>query len=261
MNAVNKTLYIPLYSKAYVSKKGIILYDPKALQIWDSVDFDLPKKCKSKNLCYYMAMRSSVFDKFVVDKLKHNPDAVVLHIGCGLDSRNLRVNSINTPWYDVDFKDVIKQRMNYFHQTLCYSMLEGDARDNAWLDIIPHNKTAIVVLEGVSMYLSLQDINSLFDRLSQHFEHLHILVDCYTEFAVKASKYKNPVNELGVGKVYGFDDPKALAQDTDVTFVCEHSLTPDYLMKQLKAIERLVFHKIYAGTVSKKFYRLYEFKK
>ena len=30
MNNVNKTLYIPLYGKAYVSKKGIILPDKKA---------------------------------------------------------------------------------------------------------------------------------------------------------------------------------------------------------------------------------------
>lgn len=30
MDNVNKTLYIPLYGKAYVSKKGIILQDKKA---------------------------------------------------------------------------------------------------------------------------------------------------------------------------------------------------------------------------------------
>ena len=36
MNNVNKTLYIPLYGKAYVSKKGIILSDKKAEQIWEA---------------------------------------------------------------------------------------------------------------------------------------------------------------------------------------------------------------------------------
>ena len=36
MNNVNKTLYIPLYGKAYVSKKGIILNDKKAEEIWSS---------------------------------------------------------------------------------------------------------------------------------------------------------------------------------------------------------------------------------
>ncbi len=33
MNATNKTLYIPLYGKSLVSKKGILLHDPKAEEI------------------------------------------------------------------------------------------------------------------------------------------------------------------------------------------------------------------------------------
>ena len=33
MNNVNKTLYIPLYGKAYVSKRGLFLHDAKAEEI------------------------------------------------------------------------------------------------------------------------------------------------------------------------------------------------------------------------------------
>lgn len=39
MNNANKTLYIPLYGKAYVSKKRIILEDKKAEQIWKQEGF------------------------------------------------------------------------------------------------------------------------------------------------------------------------------------------------------------------------------
>lgn len=34
VNEVNKTLYISLYGKAYVTEKGILLHDPKAKEIW-----------------------------------------------------------------------------------------------------------------------------------------------------------------------------------------------------------------------------------
>ena len=44
MNNVNKTLYIPLYGKAYVSKKGVILHDEKAEKIWDAEGFELKIK-------------------------------------------------------------------------------------------------------------------------------------------------------------------------------------------------------------------------
>lgn len=48
MDGVNKTLYIPLYGKSYVSKKGIILKDEKAEEIWEKEQFKLKRKSKSK---------------------------------------------------------------------------------------------------------------------------------------------------------------------------------------------------------------------
>ena len=62
MDSVNKTLYIPLYGKSYVSKKGIILKDEKAEEIWDKEQFKLKGKSKSKWLSYYMGIRAAVFD-------------------------------------------------------------------------------------------------------------------------------------------------------------------------------------------------------
>ena len=85
MNNVNKTLYIPLYGKAYVSKKGIILEDKKAEEIWDAEGFELKGKSKSKWLAYYMGMRSFVFDQWLVEKRKANKEAVILHLGCGME--------------------------------------------------------------------------------------------------------------------------------------------------------------------------------
>ena len=41
MNEINKTLYIPLYGKSYVGKKGIILQDKKAEEIWEKEKFPL----------------------------------------------------------------------------------------------------------------------------------------------------------------------------------------------------------------------------
>ena len=45
-----------------------------------------------------MAMRARIFDDWVCDMLKKNPNAIVLHIGCGLDSRFLRVTEKYQTW-------------------------------------------------------------------------------------------------------------------------------------------------------------------
>lgn len=62
MNEVNRTLYIPLYGKAQISKRGIILRDIKAEDIWEKEQFPLHGKARSKWLTYFMAMRARVFD-------------------------------------------------------------------------------------------------------------------------------------------------------------------------------------------------------
>ena len=103
MNSVNKTLYIPLYGKSYVSKRGIFLDDKKAEEIWEAEGFALKGKSKSKWLAYYMGVRSAVFDEWVKKQVADVQDAVVIHIGCGMDSRVLRVGTINQKWYDIDF--------------------------------------------------------------------------------------------------------------------------------------------------------------
>ena len=254
MDSVNKTLYIPLYGKSYVSKKGIILHDEKAEEIWAAEGFPLKGKSASKWLAYYMGMRSAVYDRWLAEKLEEDHRAVVLHIGCGMDSRVLRLGDREQLWFDVDFPEVIHQRRKYYEETDHYKMICGDLREKNWLEQIPSGK-AIVVLEGISMYLRPEELKAAFENLYGHFENVQILMDCYTEFAAKASKYKNPINDVGVTEVFGMDDPNVLPG-----YVREHEMTPQDLISQLQGMERKIFATLYAGRTAHKMYRLYEYR-
>lgn len=260
MNNVNKTLYIPLYGKAYVSKRGIILEDKKAEEIWAAEGFALKGKSKSKWLAYYMGIRSAVFDDWVRQQIADTEEAVVIHIGCGMDSRVLRVNTLSHKWYDVDFPDVIQERKRYYRESAGYRMIPGDVRNCGWLQSIPEKKRAIVVMEGVSMYLTTQELQSFTTNLCAHFEQIAFLMDCYTVLAAKLSKYKNPINDVGVTEVYGIDHPECL-QHGDFSYVSEHAMTPPKYIDALRGFEKYIFRKLYAGSFSKKLYRLFEYQK
>lgn len=260
MNSINKTLYIPLYGKSYVSKKGLFLEDKKAEEIWAAEGFALKGKSKSKWLAYYMGVRAAVFDEWVKQQMITTPDAVIIHIGCGMDSRVIRVKAKNHKWYDVDFPKVIEERKRYYSETDDYQMIAGDVRTCGWLKAIDKNKSAIVLMEGVSMYLTADEMQNLADSLCSHFENIMLLVDAYTSFAAKTSKRRNPINEVGVTEVYGIDHPQVY-QTNKLTFVKEHTMIPQKYIKELKGFERFIFAKLYAGRFSKKLYRLYEYKK
>ena len=259
MDSVNKTLYIPLFGKSYVSKRGIILNDPKAEEIWAEEGFPLKGKSASKWLSYYMGMRAAVFDRWVEKQLKEMPDATVLHFGCGMDSRVLRAGGAECQWYDVDFPAVIAERRKYFQETGSYHMIAADVREPDFLENIHGDKT-IVVMEGISMYLQREELLQLLSSLCSRFSQVSLLMDCYTEFAAKASKYKNPINEVGVTEVTGLDEPR-LVEDSGFTFLREHDMTPPDLIDQLQGMEKTVFKKLYAGAIARKMYRLYEYRK
>lgn len=259
MDSVNKTLYIPLYGKALVSQKGIILNDKKAEEIWACEGFSLKRKSKSKWLAYYMAMRSRVFDDWVSEQLSLTPNATVLHLGCGLDGRVLRVSS-KTLWFDVDFPSVIQERKHHYAENENYKMLAYDIIGDALLTEVPNGEKAVVVLEGVSMYIENSALKRLLKNLASKFKSLAVLVDCYTPFAVKMTKIKNPVNDVGVKNVYGIENPSVLESE-EVEFLLEREITPLYLINELTGLEKFVFKNLYAGKTSKKLYKLYEYKK
>ena len=258
MDNVNQTLYIPLYGKSVVSKKGIILRDPRAEEIWEAEGFPLKGKSRSKWLAYYMAMRAAAFDRWLGEKLDENPGAVVLHIGCGMDSRILRVGDRAEAWFDVDFPEVIGQRKRYFEESATYRMISGDLRDGEFLKQVPGG-TGIIVMEGVSMYLKPEELKQALERIRAHFDRVYLLMDCYSVFAAKASRYKNPIRDVGVTKVYGMDDPRLLSGG-GLEFVREADMTPADLIGQLEGVEQSIFRKLYAGRMAGKMYRLYEFR-
>ena len=259
MNSVNKTLYIPLYGKAFVSRKGLFLEDKKAEEIWKTEGFPLRGKSKSKWLAYYLGVRAAVFDGLVREKLAAMPDAAVLHIGCGMDSRALRVGTAQHKWYDVDFPEVISERKKYFTETEQYRMLSGDLRKGDWLQAVPE-KRAVVVMEGVSMYVKPEELKAFMQVLSAHFREIVLLADFYSVFAAKMSKYKNPINEVGVSTVYGVDDPR-LFEAGGWRFAKQHNMTPQRLIGELHGLEQTIFKRLYAGDFSKKLYKMFEYKK
>ncbi|MCR5623341.1 MAG: class I SAM-dependent methyltransferase [Treponema sp.] len=261
MNEVNKTLFIPLYGKAKVSKQGIIIKDSMAENIWDAEGFDVSGKSKSKWLTYNMAMRAKIFDDWVEKMLSENPDALVLHIGCGLDSRAFRIGSSYKLWIDGDFPEVIEARKKHYSENEHYKMMEFNAAKAEMVEKLPDAQTVIVVFEGISMYLRNEELNTFVRALDKKYPQIHMLMDVYTVFGAKASKIKNPIKDVGVTTVWGIDDINVVLTETQLQFEAEHSLTPENLVNELPSFDRGFFKLLYTGSFYRKIYRLYEISK
>ncbi len=259
MDAASKTLYIPLYGKALISRKGILLNDPKAEEIWNKEGFALSGKSKSKWLAYYMGMRCSVIDELARQALLRYPDSTVLHIGCGLDSRAERIKAPFAKWYDIDLPEVIDIRRRHFTENERCTMLEGNAMQANFLETIPEKDNAVIVMEGISMYLTKEGIQALFSALASHFGKAYLIMDAYTEYALKVSKRGNPIKNVGASARFGFDDPHIFEADGGFRFESQHPITPAAKVDELCGFEKLFFKLLFAGQYADKLYRLYTY--
>lgn len=176
-----------------------------------------------------------------------------------MDSRYLRVGETENQWCDIDFPEVIEERRKYYSPAAKYTMLCCDVSKPEQLAALPQADCAVVILEGISMYLENSEVAALFEGLQSRYKRLCILMDAYTEFAAKTSRYKNPINDVGVTAVHGINDPCSVLRSGELHFISEHTMTPKRLIDELHGFEKFFFRHVFAGKAAERIYRLYEY--
>ena len=87
-----ETLLVPLYSKAIESQRvHPIIVDPKAEEILQCIEYDFEELQVPKQTLVTLAMRAKKRDFSCARVPDRTRNRLVLHLGCGLDSRVLRI--------------------------------------------------------------------------------------------------------------------------------------------------------------------------
>jgi O-methyltransferase involved in polyketide biosynthesis len=254
MKNESKTLFIPLYGKAMMSREGFIA-DRTAERIVAECGFDFGLVDRSRKLAIYMTMRALQFDRYAREFAKAHPDGVIIQLGVGMDSRIQRVPCTNK-WWDLDFPEVIALRKQYFPENERYRLLAAPALPADWLAQIPEGGHALVLAEGLSMYLSEADVRSLMDALQRHFDETLFVLDAYSRLAAKLSPLKNPVNAVRARIDFAMDDPQLLAEGREgVRCVLNEDIITREYTEQLKGKDRLRFR--WMGRAGRNLYRIF----
>lgn len=161
-------------------------------------------------------------------------------------------------WYDVDFENVIDIRKDYFETTDKYEMIGSSVTESKWLDEIKKSKNILIVMEGLTMYLSQEEMNNLIKEINNRFGDAYLIFDAYTKKGVKGSKIKNPVNQMNAQIKYGIDNYQEFLELNDnLEYVDTHLIKKDE--NNLTGITKFIFNNLFCG-VGKSFYKMYEFK-
>jgi O-methyltransferase involved in polyketide biosynthesis len=128
-------------------------------------------------------------DRYARDFIIRHPDAVVVHIGCGLDSRFERVAERNSrvEWYDLDFPEVIELRRKFIgDEGERYHMLACSVLEKGWLETVSiHRQRPFLFLaETVFVYFTEVQVKSLVLLMRDHFPGSELVFDGWRPFEV-----------------------------------------------------------------------------
>jgi len=203
-----ETLLIPLYAKA---QDNPVLNDPKARQILDGVEYDFSSLKIPQKTAVTLRIRAKQLDAYTSEFIAAHPDALILHLGCGLDSRCLRVPRAETLWFDLDMPDVIELRRKFYPESDTYRMIASSVTDLDWVEqVSTQGRPVFVVAEGLLMYLHESDVRDLILCLRDKFPGCHLVFDAFSRLTADRIRAHPSLQKTGAAIHWGIDDPREI---------------------------------------------------
>ena len=211
---VQKTLTPVLKAKALDNRlPDPILGDEYAERVMRRLDPDYDKRrFGTSQMGLAAVVRTKTHDDWARSFLADHPDAVVLHLGCGLDARVYRIDPPATvDWYDLDYPTVIELRRRFLPPREHYTQIGSSVTDLTWLERIPRGRPVLMIAEGLVPYLTETDVRRLLTGVVDAFPTGQLQFDTVPVWAWRTSRWDPTLRKYGAQFHCGFNDPATLA--------------------------------------------------
>jgi len=179
-------LLITLYVRARESQRtDAMIKDDMAVAMVNQIAVDFSRLRLQRHDEIAIIMRMRKFDNHVRDFLTQHPDAIVVHIGCGLDTRFERVANNQVEWFDIDMPNVIELRKKFIpNESSHYHTLAASVFDDDWIEAVSQftPRPCMFVAEGVLPYFEETQVKTLFLKLRDNFPGCELFCDAHTPF-------------------------------------------------------------------------------
>ena len=187
LGPAQETLLIPLYARALESRrKRPILYDPRAVEMVDSIDWDF-QRFGQRLRVFACTLRSAMFDVWVADFLRDHPDGTVVEIGAGLNTRFERLDNGRVRWFDLDLPDAAELRRKFFTDSERRTTLGASVLDSDWIETVCRGPGPyFFVAETVFVYLEERQVKAALSQIARKFPRASIAFDTSGRKAVES---------------------------------------------------------------------------
>jgi O-methyltransferase len=208
-----ETLLMTLYLRACDSQaRHPVLGDPYAQGLVERIDYDFDRLARLRGNTALVASRARQLDTWTVAFLAAHPDGLVLHLGCGLDSRPLRIpRPASAAWIDVDYPEVIALQRRLCDLPDGITTIATSVTALQWWDQVPTGRPTLVLAEGLFMYLPGAQVHQLIDRVIAHLPEGHLAFDGVARWVTAVARLQPAFRRADTGFDWALTSPQALA--------------------------------------------------
>jgi O-methyltransferase involved in polyketide biosynthesis len=205
---VQETALVPLYARALESRRSRpILEDPRAAEIVESIDWDF-RRFGQRWRVMGCVLRSAMFDVWVRDFLARNPDAVVVEIGGGLNTRFERLDNGAGHWFDLELPDVVELRRQFFSDSARRTTIAASVVDRDWIDQVRRCPGPyLFVAETVLVYLEEERVQTALRQIAEAFPQAMIALDTVSRLGVDGANRDFVRRRMAARFAWACDDP------------------------------------------------------
>lgn len=236
-----ETLLITLYAKGQPGNP--LFFDAKAAEILAGVDYDFSRLRVPYKTVILVCQRAKKLDAVTRDFLSEHAQGVVMHLGCGLDSRFWRVDNGTVAWYDLDMPAVIELRQHFYPEQARYHLIPSPVMDLEWMKgVRAEGRAVLVIAEGLLMYLSEAEVRRLLLGLQEAFPGCRLIGDVFSRMTARSASQHRSLKHTGASIGWGIDDPHEVeAWSEGIQLIEEWFFTQDPELKRLSPGYRLAY--------------------
>lgn len=185
--------WVAVYRARESQRPDALFTDPLAEKLAGAKGVEIESKMSStKYVSWSLVMRTVIIDEYVRRAIREGADTIV-NLGAGLDTRPYRMDlPANLNWIEVDFPEMIEYKAKQLADEKPRCRLERiaadlslkDVRQNVLRKIAAHTQKALVITEGVILYIDEKNVAELADELRS-----------YAQFAYWVTEYFHPLLE------------------------------------------------------------------
>jgi methyltransferase (TIGR00027 family) len=170
-NISDTARWVATYRAMESARRDAIFNDPFAARLAGTEGPRIVAELKrGESMAWPMVVRTAVFDEMIMDRVANGGIDTVVNLAAGLDARAWRMPlPPSLHWIDVDLPAISEYQANVMrgeqpackYEAIAADLTDASARTALFARIDAESKTALIVTEGLLIYLSAEQVTEL----------------------------------------------------------------------------------------------------